>query len=67
MKELKDRFCAVTRAVLQARYPLGDPAQKAHIAALAYDKTKVLNRRAQLDALWARSEDAIRVRLFLDG
>ncbi len=73
LQDIKDRYYAVTKRILEHRHPLADPDTKARIAALAFNKgtlncsmiclifvERELQRKAAIERFNARSVDELR-------
>ena len=59
VEDLKERYFHVAKTVLAHRNPLGDPVQKAQIAALTYDKDREVRRLEYIEALFNRSRGEV--------
>ncbi|KAI9144688.1 hypothetical protein BKA69DRAFT_1053827 [Paraphysoderma sedebokerense] len=59
IEDIKDRYYSVTRKILSARYPMGDPNEKAAIASLTFDKAKEIERKRLLAQLLSRTPEQL--------
>ncbi|KNE54836.1 hypothetical protein AMAG_00786 [Allomyces macrogynus ATCC 38327] len=59
MEDLKERYVEVSRNILALRNLLPDPAQKAALASLQFDKFKERERKRHLDLLFSRTQEEV--------